>query len=75
MRTLRALALAMLVASAWSMWSCDNEAAPSANCPNPPHTWDANAQRCRAAPVTGNLPRVVVADDEEPVRLQRATQS
>lgn len=49
MRIARACALALLMATAVGMWSCDSETTPSASCPNSPYTWDANVQRCRAS--------------------------
>jgi hypothetical protein len=50
MKIARAFAFAMLMATTvGSMLSCENAAAPSASCANPPHTWDANVQRCRAS--------------------------
>jgi hypothetical protein len=48
MTILRALAVAVPLASSGLMLSCGDETAPSANCPKPPQTWDWTVQRFRA---------------------------
>ena len=49
MKTVRAFAFALLMATAVGLWSCDGATAPSTFCPNQPYTWDASVSRCRAS--------------------------
>lgn len=48
MRIIRAIVVALLLASAVGIVSCTDDSPTAPSCSMGPYSWDANVQRCRA---------------------------